>query len=157
MECVSWTDMLPRRKWIGGREHTRVDNTRSGKSAKSLSERQRGTIFPVLSADMDQSTQLIVFFLSLVIGCHIPVFLLHLASPFSLHLSPCVVAFSSLSSLFSFLKRTQNKKTDIGGHRSHGDEQAYDGELYLRWLQWGAHAPILRTHPQVRARYHRWP
>ena len=55
---------------------------------------------------------------------------------------------------------------DIGGHRSticpstgaHGSHNetcefghtasAYDPELYLRWLQWGAHAPILRTHPQ---------
>ena len=25
---------------------------------------------------------------------------------------------------------------------------AYDPELYLRWVQWGAHSPILRTHPQ---------
>jgi hypothetical protein len=37
---------------------------------------------------------------------------------------------------------------DIGGHRSHHDAQSTDSELYLRWLQWGAHAPILRTHPQ---------
>ena len=52
---------------------------------------------------------------------------------------------------------------DIGGHRSQicpgpnavgpcykdfgHDEAAYDPELYLRWLQWGAHAPIMRTHP----------
>lgn len=37
---------------------------------------------------------------------------------------------------------------DIGGHRSHHNAAAYDPELYLRWLQWGAHAPIMRTHPQ---------
>ena len=37
---------------------------------------------------------------------------------------------------------------DIGGHRSKHDTAAYDSELYLRWLQWGAHAPIMRTHPQ---------
>lgn len=37
---------------------------------------------------------------------------------------------------------------DIGGHRSNRDFAAYDPELYLRWLQWGTHAPILRTHPQ---------
>ena len=37
---------------------------------------------------------------------------------------------------------------DIGGHRSNHDFAAYDPELYLRWLQWGTHAPILRTHPQ---------
>lgn len=57
---------------------------------------------------------------------------------------------------------------DIGGHRSTecnsttepgiapvGEKcefghtvAAYDPELYLRWLQWGAHSPILRTHPQ---------
>ena len=52
---------------------------------------------------------------------------------------------------------------DIGGHRSQvcpgpkavgpcfrdygHDEAAYDPELYLRWLQWGSHAPIMRTHP----------
>jgi hypothetical protein len=23
----------------------------------------------------------------------------------------------------------------------------YDPELYLRWLQWGAHSPVMRTHP----------
>jgi hypothetical protein len=52
---------------------------------------------------------------------------------------------------------------DIGGHRStecpsttepaepcefNHTDAAYDPELYLRWLQWGAHSPILRTHPQ---------
>ena len=45
---------------------------------------------------------------------------------------------------------------DIGGHRSTVDAEAprghtdaaYDPQLYLRWLQWGAHSPILRTHPQ---------
>ena len=37
---------------------------------------------------------------------------------------------------------------DIGGHRSKHDTAAYDPELYLRWLQWGTHAPIFRTHPQ---------
>ncbi|EDQ87770.1 uncharacterized protein MONBRDRAFT_26892 [Monosiga brevicollis MX1] len=45
----------------------------------------------------------------------------------------------------------------IGGHRSHHDEQAYDGELYLRWLQWGSYAPILRTHPQPDPRVERRP
>ena len=51
------------------------------------------------------------------------------------------------------------ERTDGGvfwtGHRSTIDaalprghtDAAYDPELYLRWLQWGAHAPILRTHP----------
>ena len=45
---------------------------------------------------------------------------------------------------------------DIGGHLSTVDaasprghtDAAYDPELYLRWLQWGAHSPIMRTHPQ---------
>ena len=32
---------------------------------------------------------------------------------------------------------------DIGGHQGEGDT---DGELYLRWLQFGALSPILRTH-----------
>ena len=45
---------------------------------------------------------------------------------------------------------------DIGGHRSH-DSAAYDPELYLRWLQWGAHAPILRTHPQPDPKVERRP
>eukprot|EP00730_Choanoeca_flexa_P000830 TRINITY_DN10355_c0_g1_i2.p1 TRINITY_DN10355_c0_g1~~TRINITY_DN10355_c0_g1_i2.p1 ORF type:complete len:932 (+),score=199.62 TRINITY_DN10355_c0_g1_i2:23-2797(+) len=49
---------------------------------------------------------------------------------------------------------------DIGGHRSE-DDQAYDGELYLRWLQWGAYAPILRTHPKpdplIERRPYGWP
>ncbi len=33
---------------------------------------------------------------------------------------------------------------DIGGHI--GDGQPTDGELYLRWIQFGALSPILRTH-----------
>ena len=52
---------------------------------------------------------------------------------------------------------------DVGGHRStvcpsvtepqeackfNHTVAAYDPELYLRWIQWGAHSPILRTHPQ---------
>jgi alpha-glucosidase (family GH31 glycosyl hydrolase) len=46
---------------------------------------------------------------------------------------------------------------DIGGHRSHHNAAAYDPELYLRWLQWGAHAPILRTHPQPDPKVERRP
>jgi hypothetical protein len=46
---------------------------------------------------------------------------------------------------------------DIGGHRSHHDAASVDSELYLRWLQWGAHSPILRTHPQPDERVERRP
>ena len=61
---------------------------------------------------------------------------------------------------------------DIGGHRStrcpsttepgepceFGHTQAaYDPELYLRWVQWGAHSPILRTHPQPDPKVERRP
>ena len=46
---------------------------------------------------------------------------------------------------------------DIGGHRSKQDFAAYDPELYLRWLQWGTHAPILRTHPQPDPKVERRP
>ena len=46
---------------------------------------------------------------------------------------------------------------DIGGHRSKRDFAAYDPELYLRWLQWGTHAPILRTHPQPDPKVERRP
>ncbi|NMH61492.1 glycoside hydrolase family 31 protein [Alteromonas ponticola] len=35
---------------------------------------------------------------------------------------------------------------DIGGHIVNDKKLASDGELYLRWLQFGALSPILRTH-----------
>lgn len=71
------------------------------------------------------------------------------------------IAWSSLAFQTAFTVKAGNVafwwSHDIGGHRSHHDEQAYSGELYLRWLQWGAHAPILRTHPQPDPRVERRP
>lgn len=40
---------------------------------------------------------------------------------------------------------------DIGGHIDADDETAKDSELYLRWIQFGALSPILRTHSSKNA------